>query len=78
MAVERRLLILEAFHKATGEGLSRTRAAEALNVSLRTLERWEAGPRAGARARAGNPIPHNALLPEEHTLIRELVASEQL
>ena len=78
MPVEKQPLILEAFGKAVEQGLDRTKAAAALNVSLRTLERWEAGPKGEPRARGGNPSPHNAILPEDRDLIREIVASEDL
>lgn len=45
---------------------------------MRTLDRWEAGPRPDALPPSGNPTPHNALTPEEQEVIRELVASETL
>lgn len=78
MPVDKQPLILDAFGKAVGQGLDRTKAAEALNVSLRTFERWEAGPKGEARPRGGNLRPHNAILPEDRDLIREIVASEDL
>jgi putative transposase len=58
--------------------LSGIRAAKALNVSLRTLERWEGWDPAHLKPRGGNPRPHNALLPEERRLIRELVEAPEL
>ena len=57
--------------------LSRIRAADALNVSLRTIERWEAWDPASLKPRSGNPRPHNALLPEERKLMGELVAAPE-
>ncbi len=72
-----RPLILGTFRKAT-EVLGRARAADALNLSLRTIERWEAW-RSGDRCpRSGNPAPHNTLLPQERALVRELVGAPEL
>jgi putative transposase len=47
-------------------------------VSLRTFERWEAGPKGDPRPRGGNPRPHNTLTPEERAVVAELVACEAL
>ena len=57
-------------------GLSQAKAAQALGLSIRTLERWQQAPRSSRHR--GNPRPWNALLPEERTLLAVVVARRDL
>ena len=63
--------------EARETGVSQQRAAQALGLSARTLQRWQRVP-APAHRRGGNPRPWNALLPEEHGLIAMVVARREL
>ncbi len=56
--------------------MSQTKAAQLLEVSSRTLQRWQRAPLPPRRR--GNPRPWNTLLPEERTLIAEVVARRDL
>ncbi|MEK6716865.1 MAG: hypothetical protein AABZ16_05195, partial [candidate division NC10 bacterium] len=58
-------------------GLNQAKAAQALGLSARSLQRWRRPPTLTPRRR-GNLRPWNALLPEEHRLIVAAVARREL
>lgn len=63
---------MNAVAEAQATGMSQTKAAQALGLSVRTLERWQQTPKSPRRR--GNSRPWNALLPEERALVAEVVA----
>ena len=63
---------MTAIGAAQAAGMSQTKAAQVLGLSVRTLERWQQAPQ-NPRHR-GNPRPWNALLPEERAIVAEVVA----
>ncbi|MGH7364249.1 MAG: helix-turn-helix domain-containing protein, partial [Candidatus Methylomirabilales bacterium] len=67
---------MRAVAEAQAAGVSQRRAARALGLSARTLQRWQQAP--GCPHRGGNPRPWNALLPGEQALVAEVVARRDL
>lgn len=62
--------------EAQAAGVSQQQAAQALGLSVRTLQRWPRAPEQPKRG--GNPRPGNALLPAEQALGAETVAHRDL
>ena len=65
--------------EALAAGARKRPAAEVLGLSLRTLQRWLAGPELGADRRPGaiRPVPAHALSPEERQAVLDVCNSPE-
>lgn len=76
MSLAERRTAVELIGEAVGNGARRSRACWVLDISLRTLQRWESGGR-GDQRRGPSTVPENALSEAERALIVAVVSSKR-
>ena len=72
MSVEDRQSCIEMVQQAKTSGAGRRASCEVLEVSLRTLERWEKDPDKGDQRRGPDTVPAHGLSEEERRAIVEV------
>ena len=73
ISIEDRRTSVELIHEAERNGARRSRACPVLNISVRTLQRWEQGLVDQRKAAAAHRNPGNKLLEEERKQVMNVV-----